>query len=145
MRRQGQLIIAALAVLLIGFVWCVYALFHGKFDHGSFEVAQTDSFSSTQLAVVAKRSDHEALSGDQYFVVIGDHPLSAANLKRAYYHDGVVFRAGSTCLSVRWASAHELIVSCGDHSIRADQIAVRRTQIGDVMVSYEGIPPMEKN
>ena len=145
MRKRAQFIIMALAMFLVVFALGAYGLFHGQFDHGKFEVEQMYSFSSKQVAVVARRSDHQALSGDQYFVVIGDHTFSSADLKRAYYYDGVVFRAGSPCLSVRWASAHELVVSCSDHSISADQIAAQRTQIGGVTVSYEGIPSMEKN
>jgi hypothetical protein len=120
--------------------WSIYALFHGSFDYGDFEVRQTQPFSSRQFAVIARRSDHQALNGDQYFVVVGDHPFSSADLKYAYYHDRLVFRAGSDCLTVRWEDAHQLVVACPNRSIEADQIAVQRSQIADMKVSYENIP-----
>lgn len=144
MKKPAKLITLIVGVFLIALVWGVYALFHGSFDHGRFEMEQAQWSSSKQLAAVARRSDHEALSGDQYFVVIGDHPFSPADLKYSYYHDGVIFRAGGSCLTVRWENAHELIVACGDHSIQAEQIAVQWNQVGDIGVKYENIPAMSK-
>ena len=144
MKRTAKIIVLASVISVGAFVWAMYLLFHGAFDHGTFEVEQTQSFSSRQLAVVAKRSDHEALSGDQYFVVIGDHPLSSVDLKYAYYHDGVAFRAGRNCLTVRWTDVHELTVTCMDNSIIADEIAVQRNQIGYIKVVYENIPMISK-
>jgi hypothetical protein len=140
MKKTAKTFTLIVVVLFIAFVWTGYALFHGLFDRGNFEVEQAQWSPSKQLATVARRYDHEALSGDQYFVVIGDHPLSSAELKYSYYHDGVVFRASSSCLSVRWENEHELIVTCGDHSIKADQIAIAKNQVGDIGVIYENIP-----
>ena len=145
MKRIAWIITLVVVIFLTVFAWGAYALFHGVFDHGNFEVEQTVPSSSGKLAVVARRSDHQALGGDQYFVVIGDHLLSPADLKRMYYHDGVVFRAGSDCITVRWKTVHELAVTCRDHSIEADQIAVERQRTGEVTVAYENIPTMTKN
>jgi hypothetical protein len=39
----------------------VYRLFHGYFDHGLFEVKQAQWSPSKRVAIVAERSDHDAL------------------------------------------------------------------------------------
>jgi len=53
-------------VLSVGLLMAmgVYALFHGYFDHGLFEVKQVEWSPSAprRVAVVAERSDHEAMS-----------------------------------------------------------------------------------
>jgi hypothetical protein len=133
-----SIVVACAFIILSG--WGIYALFHGFFDQGTFEVKQSQLSPSKQLAVVGRRSDHQALSGDQYFVIIGDRPFSSADLKHAYYHDGLVFRAGSDCLTIQWMNTHELAVRCADSSIQMDEIAVQRKQVGDVTISYENIP-----
>lgn len=140
MKNSIKISIVAVCASVIPIGWVVYALFHGSFDNGTFEVEQSRWSPSKQLAVVGRRSDHEALGGDQYFVAIGDHPFSSADLKHAYYYDGLVFRAGSACLTIRWMNEHELAVRCADRSIQMDQIAVRRNQVGDVTILYEDIP-----
>ena len=88
---------------------CVYVLFHGYFDHGLFEIKQLEWSPSAprRVAVVAERFDHQAMNSDTYFVLIADHVFSAAELRRAYHSDGVVFAAASDCLTVSWTDPHE--------------------------------------
>jgi len=62
-------------VLILGF-GLLYGLFHGYFDRGQFEVNQVQWSSAKQVAIVAERSDQQALSGYTYFVLIGDHVFS---------------------------------------------------------------------
>lgn len=141
MKRTSKTVLSIfVCIFLVVVASLAYGLFHGLFDNGNFHVEQERSSPSKQLAVVARRSDNQALSGDQYFIVVGDQSFSSADLKRAYYHDGVVFRAASKCLTVRWENRDTLIVECKDHSIKADQIAVQRSNVGNVRVAYEGIP-----
>src|SRR5271154_2249213 len=101
-------------VLGAAMVALVFGLFHGYFDHGQFEIENAQWSSSQQAAVIAKRSDHEALSGDQYFVLIAGHLPSPAELKHAYYGDGVIFRAGRNCLTLRWKDPNDLLITCAD-------------------------------
>jgi hypothetical protein len=91
----------------------VFLLFTGHFDGGKFEVIQTSWASSKLVVMVARRSDHEALSGDQYFVLVGDHP-SAHELRYAYYHHGLIFRSDGACVTASWEDARNLVVSCHD-------------------------------
>ena len=136
--RLGILILCVCAIPIA--VWGIYALFHGFFDSGTFEVMQSQWSRSKQLAVVGRRYDHAALGGLQYFVAIGTHPFSQADLEHAYYYDGLVFRAGSQCLTVEWITDHELAVRCSDHSIQSGEIAVQQKQVGNVTIIYQDIP-----
>src|ERR1700756_787416 len=82
------ILIFVLVVLAVG--W--YALFHGYFDHGLFEIKQVEWSSSTprRVAVVAERSDHEALGGLEFFVLINDHVPSPTELRFANHSDHVI-------------------------------------------------------
>jgi hypothetical protein len=131
-------------VLAIALAIAVYALFHGYADRGLFETEEAQWYSPTQLAVVAKRSDHEALSGDQYFVLIGNHLFSPKELRHAYYGQSVIFRADNSCLTLRWQNQHDLIVTCSDGSIGPRRTAVQQHRSGEVVVSYIKIPNMSQ-
>jgi hypothetical protein len=130
-------------VLSVGLLMAtgVYALFHGYFDHGLFEIKQVEWSPSAprRVAVVAERSDHEAMSSDIYFVLIGDHVFSATELKRAYYSDDVIFAAASDCFSVSWSDPHHLLISCGNGTIDSAHIDVRKTRTDDVVITYANI------
>lgn len=116
-----------------------FALFHGYFDHGLFEIKETNWSSSARVAMVAERSDHEALGGLDYFVLIGDRVLSPTELRSAYYSDDVVFAAADDCLSVRWIDSHNLEVMCRDRSLDSRHINIRKRQVGDVEIKYVNI------
>jgi hypothetical protein len=122
----------------------VFALFHGYADRGLFEIEEVQWYSPTQLAVVAKRADHEALNGDQFFVIIGNHMFSPKELRHAYYGQSVIFRADNSCLTLRWQNQHDLTVTCSDGSIEPGSIAVQRYRSGGVVVSYIKIPNMKQ-
>jgi hypothetical protein len=117
-----------------------FALFHGYFDHGQFEIKQTNWLSSGRVAMVAERSDHEALGGLDYFVLIGDHVFSPTELRFAYYSHDVAFAAADDCLSVRWIDAHQLSVVCRERTLDSTRINVRRRQVRDVAITYVNIP-----
>ena len=118
-----------------------YALFRGYFDHGLFEIKQVEWSPSAprRVAVVAERSDHEAMSGDIYFVLIGDHVFSASELRRAYHSDDVIFAAASDCFSVSWSDPHHLLISCSNGTIDSAHIDVRKTRTDDVVITYANI------
>jgi hypothetical protein len=62
--------VGAVAILAVA---SLYALFHGYFDHGQFEIKQFEWSSANQVAMLAERSDNEALGGLEYYMLIGDH------------------------------------------------------------------------
>ena len=137
-RTKSSLIVVFLIVsslLTVGF-----GLFSGRFDHGQYAIEQVQWISPGSAALIAKRSDHDALNSDQHFVLIANHQLTAKELRTAYYHDGVIFRASTECLRVQWESPQKLIVTCFGGSIRPTEIAVQKHRSGDVDVLYRNIP-----
>jgi hypothetical protein len=122
-------------------VTAVYGLFHGYFDPGLFEIKQVEWSPSAprRAAVVAERSDHEAMTSDVYFVLVGDHVFSASEMRRAYHSDDVVFAAANDCLSVSWRDSHHLVLNCRNSTIDSAQINVRKTRAGVVAIAYVNI------
>jgi hypothetical protein len=122
----------------------IYMLFHGYFDHGLFEIRQVEWSSSPprRVAVLAERSDHEAMSSAQYFVLIRDHIPSATELRITYYSHDVVFRAAGDCLSLRWTDPRSLTITCTMTSLDplyTAGIAVQKYKAGDVTIKYVNI------
>ncbi|HTC36407.1 MAG TPA: hypothetical protein VK724_23710 [Bryobacteraceae bacterium] len=139
MRTSAKVIIVVGCVVAASLVAATYGLFHGYFDPGQFEVKQQQWSSSKQVAMLAERSDHEALGGLTYFVLIGDHLLSPDELRHAYYSDAVVFAAASTCLSLHWENASRLDVGCNGSYMDRNHIDVQKRQSGEITISYENI------
>jgi hypothetical protein len=141
MSKGKKVLAGAICALGLALVIFVLALFRGYFDHGLFEVKEVTwaPLGSARVAIVAERSDHDALNGDDYFVVIGDHVFSPTELRFAYYSDSVVFAAANECLSVRWSDLHNLTVFCRDGTIDSDHINVRKPQARDVAINYVNI------
>jgi hypothetical protein len=141
-KKVGVSVACALGISLVG---ATFALFRGYFDRGLFEVKQTDWSSSGKVAILAERSDHQALNSDVYFVVIGDHVSSPTELRAAYHRNQRIFAAASDCLSVRWTDAHNLSVSCRGEPLDANQIEnVQQHQSGDVAVIYVNIADIKR-
>ena len=91
------------------------------------------------MAVVAERSDHEAMSSDVYFVLVGDQVFSASEMRRAYHSDDVVLAAANDCLSVSWRHSHHLVQNCRNSTIDSAHINVRKTRAGAVAIAYVNI------
>src|SRR4051812_13026884 len=104
----------AVAVLAIAFL---YSLFHGYFDHGQFEIKQSQWSSTNQVAMLALRSDNEALGGLDYFVLIGGHLFTPTELRRAYYSDAVIFSGASDCLTLHWDGPNRLTITCNGSTV----------------------------
>ena len=127
----------AIALLAIA---TLYGLFHGYFDHGQFEVKQFQRSSTSQVAMLAERSDHEALGGLEYYVLIGDHLFTSAELRHAYYSNAVVFNASSSdCLTLHWDNPNRLTIKCNGSTLDRDHINTQKQQIGNIAISYENI------
>jgi hypothetical protein len=148
---MSRWIICLSVVFLVGVLLAtaVYMLFHGYFDHGLFEIKQLEWSSSSpqRVAVVAERSDHEAMNSDQYFVLIRDHIPSETELRHAYYSHDVIFRAAGDCLSVRWTDPRNLTITCTMTSpdpLYTGGIAVQKHKAGDVAIKYVNIADSDK-
>jgi hypothetical protein len=119
----------------------VYALFRGYFDHGLFELKQVEWSPSAprRVATVAERSDHEALGGYEFFVLINDHIPSPTELRFAYHSDAVIFSAASDCLTVSWMDSNHLLISCRNGTIDSARINVRKERADDVSLTYVNV------
>jgi hypothetical protein len=140
MRKTTKIVFVITCAAAVSLGAAVYALFHGYFDKGQFEIKQAQWSSSKQVAVVAERSDQEALSGYTYFVLTGNHLFSPAELRHAYHSDAVVFAAASSRLDLHWESPSKLVVACNGSAVDPNHIDVQKRQSGEVAVSYENIP-----
>ena len=129
--------VAVVAILAMAFL---YALFHGYFDHGQFEIKRFQWSSPNQVAMVGKRSDREALGGLDYFVLIGNRIFTPLELRHAYYSNAVIFTAlTDDCLTLRWDGPDKLIIRCNGSTIDKNHINAQRQQIGNVSIGYENI------
>ncbi len=129
--------VGAVAILAIALL---YALFHGYFDHGQFEIKRVQRSSTNQVAMVAKRLDREALGGLDYFVLIGNQPFTPVELRHAYYSNAVVFSAlTDDCLTLQWNGQNKLTIRCNGSTIDRDHINAQRQQIGNISIAYENI------
>jgi hypothetical protein len=140
MRKITKIVMIMVCIVVTASVAAAYALFHGYFDRGQFAIEQAQWSSSTRIAVIAKRSDHEALSSDIRFVLIGDHLFSPTELRHAYYRHEAIFAAASDCLTLRWESPRQLVVACDGSSIDSDHVNVQKLQSGEIAISYANIP-----
>ncbi len=129
----GVVLVAILAIVV------VYGLFHGYFDHGQFEIKQVQRSSKNQLAMLVERSDNDALGGLVYYVLIGNHLFTPAELRRAYYSNAVVFDASRNCLMLHWDGPDRLTIRCNGSTLDSDHINAQRKQLGEVTISYENI------
>jgi hypothetical protein len=144
MKATRKIRIATAVLLSLGLLCAViYALFHGYFDHGRFEIMGSQRSPLGKLAIVARRSDHDALDNDQYFVLIADHEFTPRELRHAYYYDDqIAFRSGGTCLYLHWIDTHNLLVACANKSITPGDIAIERSEVDGTQIHYVGIPPL---
>lgn len=134
--------------LILGFlvaIVCVIAIwfslaFIGVLDSGKFEIIQSQTVSQNHIAMLARRSDKTALSGDTYFVVIDSHLYSAKELKRAFYSRRPVFVAGRAGLHIFSATPDVLTIECKGCGLTRDLIEKQRFSDDTIVVRYLGFP-----
>jgi hypothetical protein len=139
MKRSLKLSAIVASVVAVLCVVGIYALFHGYFDHGRFDVKQVQWSSSGKLAILAERSDNQALGGLTFFVVTGSHLLSPNELKHEYHSDAVIFAATTTCLDLHWQGPSRLIVECHGSYLNPEFIDTEKTHSAEIAVNYVNI------
>ena len=140
MRKTTEVAVLVICVALTSLVVLLYMWFHGYFDPGKFEIKQVHWSSSKQVAVVAERSDQQALGGLTYFVLIGNHLFSPAELRHAYHSSARIFAAASDCIDLRWESPNKLVITCHGSTVDSGFIDVQKQQSANIAISYENIP-----
>jgi hypothetical protein len=140
MTKSSKALLTIVGVAFILAAAVLYALFHGYFDHGQFEIKQVQWSSAGQVAMVAERSDQVALSSYVYFVLTADHVLSPSELRRAYYSSAVVFAAADGCLDLHWQDPTKLVIACNGQTVTRDDIDVEESRSGKIAIVYVNIP-----
>jgi len=139
MTKLIKILLAAVGTIAILVTAALYALFQGYFDHGHFEIKEFQWSAKNQVDMVAERSDHEALGGLEYYVLIGNHLFTPAELRHAYYSHAVVFNASNDCLTLHWDGPNRLTIRCKGSTVDRNHINAQRKQIGNIAISYENI------
>ena len=139
MKRTTKVVGVVVSLAVTLFAIGIYGLFHGYFDRGEFEIKEVKRSPANQVAMLAERSDHEALGGLDYFVITGNRVLSPVELRHAYHSDAVVFAAESDCLNLRWDGPNRLVIRCAG-TLDRYQINSQKQQRGDIAIAYENIP-----
>jgi hypothetical protein len=137
--RQRNRVLLCVSAFLVT-IWFLLGS-RGVLDHTSkFAVVQQRWVSPRRVAMVASRTDNIALSGNTFFVVIGDHVYSAPELKRARYRLEAVFVTDRDRMNVEWAGENDLTVRCDDCGITKDRIESQRFSDGPIRIHYVGFP-----
>jgi hypothetical protein len=139
MKRTTKVTVLVICTAVASLTWVIYIWFHGYFDPGKFEIKQAQWSPSKQVAILAERSDQQALGGLTYFVLIGNHLFSAAELRHAYHSNARIFAATSDCIDLRWESPSKLVIACRGSTVDSADIDVQKRQSGNIAVSYENI------
>jgi hypothetical protein len=79
-KKITRFVLVVLSLVGGAFALGAYLLFHGYFDHGKFEIKQ-EEWTSKKVAMLALRTDNEALGGYDAFVLIGDHLYSPVEIR----------------------------------------------------------------
>lgn len=134
------LIFTTLAGCICAIVTWFMLAFTGVLDSGKFEVIQCQSISTNKIAMLARRSDNTALSGDSFFVVIGNHPYDAKELKKAFYSSLPVFVAGRDGLDLKVPATNVLTIECKDCGVTKELVERQRFSDHDIVIQYVGFP-----
>jgi hypothetical protein len=130
----------AIAVFTIIEVALIDALFHGYFDRGQFEVLRSWRSPTNEVAMLVGRfNEHQFLGGLEFYVVVGNHVFTPAELRHALYSDSVIFDTGSDCLMLRWDGPNKLIIKCEGSIVTKDEINVQRQHIDGISIVYQNI------
>ena len=133
------LMLLLVLVVLIG-ADAAYLLFTGYFDHGKFEIKQTQWSSTHLAAIVAERSDNQALNSDEYSVLLGDHAYSPLGLRKQLHSDAPIFISTDECVSVHWQGPTTLLITCSGHEMAAMHVEYSKSEARGVTIIYEHIP-----
>jgi hypothetical protein len=140
-KQKKRVLISALLVTIVCVIAVWFALlFTGVVDSGQFDLLQSLVISPNHIAMLARRSDHVALSGNSYFVLIGTHPYSAKELRYAFHSSKPVFISGRDLIVLDKTDSGGLVIKCVDCGITKDLIEKQRFQDNGINVEYVGFP-----
>jgi hypothetical protein len=141
-RQVAAIIASGVVAFCLAVGLFLFLAFRGNLDRGTFDVLRTTKNSEGVIAIMGERFDHEAMSGNDYFILLANHTYSPDELRLAYHRDQahMVFRANRDDLNVSWADAHELVVDCRKCEITKGNINSQSFSVGEVRIRYTNFP-----
>ncbi len=136
-RRLIWAIIVAVACAVS--IWLALA-FTGVLDSGRFEIIQSLTISQDHIAMLIRRSDDTALSGDTYFVVVDNHLYGANELKRVFHSSKPLFVAGRAGVVIHANAPNVLTIECRSCGLSKDLIEKQKFSTQGIIVQYVGFP-----
>lgn len=132
-----------MGVILAVLVGLGFLLFDGDLDSdGHYEILQTVAYSPDRVAFEIQRTDHQALNGPRYAVLIDDHTPTTIEMRHAiisfWRHRS--FTLADQSVSIKWAGPNVLTLTTTAVGTRPEWVLNQRHQIGDVTVRYSGHP-----
>ncbi|MGI4756458.1 MAG: hypothetical protein ACRYGF_06370 [Janthinobacterium lividum] len=142
--RTGQRIgLGVFGVVLTVLGGLGFFLFDGDLDSdGHYEILRAVSYSPNRVAFEIQRTDHQALNGPRYAVLISDHVPTTLEMKRAIisYWRHSSFTLADRSVSIQWTGPNLLTLTTTEPGTNPDWIVNQRHKIGDVTVNYSGQP-----
>ena len=138
--RRRYVVASGIVLLCLAVVLFFFLDFRGNLDPGRFEVLRAVRNSENIIAIVAKRSDDQAMSGDQYFVLVADHVYSATELRAALHRSHMIFNADRDGLKVYWSGPRDLVIECDSCGITKEGVNEQQFTTGNIRIQYLNFP-----
>ena len=138
---KWSFVCVAVIVLTIASVALVRFGYKGVADSETVKIIQAEWASPKRVAMLVERSDHAALSGNTYFVFVGERIYSVPELRKRLYGLPNVFKVGlGEGLSIGWSAPDELSITCSNCGITKEIIESQKFSEGNIRVRYVRFP-----
>jgi hypothetical protein len=137
---RRYVVASGIVLLCLAVVLFFFLDFRGNLDRGRFEILRTVKNTENIIAIVAKRSDDQAMSGDQYFVFLADHVYSPTELRSALHRSHLIFNADRDGLKVDWRGPHDLVIECDSCGITKEGVNEQQFSSGNIKIQYLNFP-----
>lgn len=140
-KRSWLLSIGLLFFALLGALG--FLLFDGDLDFGGqYTVLQRVPSAHGKTAFEIVRTDHQALSGPRYAIIVDDHEPSNFELRRALisFWQRRSFELANQKVSIVWSEPNLLILTTDAPDTSPEWLINQSHRIGDVVIQYSGRP-----
>ena len=140
MRRGLAYCVAAL--VLAGTLWYLLVVrqFHGVANADTVRVLESKAASTGKVAMLVERSDTSALSGNDVFVFLADHPYTVPQLRKNLYALNPVFQVGDDRLTLEWVNGNELDIRCRSCEVTKQTVTTQKAFQSDIAIRYIDFP-----
>jgi hypothetical protein len=141
----GVLSLSVIALSVIATAVTFPAFFFYHYDRGEFtEVQRVVSPNHLRTAILARRADRQALSSDNWFLLVGEkRSYNQDELSRAFHYRTYSFEDTHESpgnLHLDWGSDANLVVTCSPCEAVPLGVERKRATAGPVHITYVGLP-----